>query len=142
MPAQFRAEDGAVFYQGAYPEGFGAVFHSHAGSFHTVHRLVAACTVYFPLACGPLLFNGAAFVVQFLPVLLPAPPGTDRLFSDPPHKYIFAFLYLACPLNCETYLSLTNIPWYLPAVGVAVPAGRPGPRSGNPAAGLPAADLK
>ncbi len=103
-----------IFYQEAYHVGLGALFNSYAGYFHTIQRLVAACVVHLPLARAPFLFNAAAFVVQFLPVLLIVSPRTDSLFSNPQDKYVFAFLYLACPLNIDTYVTLTNIQWYLP----------------------------
>src|SRR5208282_5718589 len=67
--AQFYAEDGHVWFADAYNLGWWpALFHTFAGYFETLPRLVASLALLVPLALVPLFFNIIAIAFQTLPV--------------------------------------------------------------------------
>src|SRR5512134_1888460 len=67
---QFWAEDGQLFFQQAWNQGFlASLLEPMSGYLHTFPRLVAGISTLLPLSLAPLAFSLAAFVVQLLPAL-------------------------------------------------------------------------
>lgn len=111
--AQFWAEDGTVWYYGAYTFGpLKALLIPHTGYYQTLPRLVAAFSLWFPISWAPLIFNLVALGIQILPVLVLLSSRYAHIISLPHARLLLAFAYLAMP-NGEVHANLTNAQWHL-----------------------------
>jgi len=111
--AQFWGEDGNVFYADAYHLGwFPAVFHTHAGYFHLVPRLVAALALLVPLYRAPLLMNVIAIAAYALTVNLLL-SSRSAAWGSLGFRALLAVGYLALPVNTEILGVFTDVQWVL-----------------------------
>ncbi len=111
--AQFYAEDGHVWFADAYNLGWWpALFHTFAGYFETLPRLVASLALLVPFFLVPLFLNLIAIAFQALPVnmLLAARSST---WGSLRFRLLLAGMYLALP-NCdEVGRGIDNAQWPL-----------------------------
>ena len=111
---QFWAEDGTLFFQQAFNEGFLAtVARPFSGYLHLFPRLVAGISLLAPMESTPLVFNLAAFVIQLLPALYLLSPRVSPFIPAYPARVAAALLYVALPASFETHVNLTNSQWHL-----------------------------
>jgi hypothetical protein len=127
---QFWAEDGTLFFQSAFNEGFwGTLLQPAAGYLHTLPRLVAGLSLLLPLEHAPLVFNSAAFLVQLAPALYLLSPRMSATLPALAARAAAALLLIALPASSETHVNMTNAHWHLTLtavfiLGAAPPAGR------------------
>ncbi len=108
---QFWAEDGLIFFAGAYHDGWASVGHTYNGYFHLIPRLVAYfSSLILPVVHAPMLYDFAACAMVVLTV------GT--LFS---RRLVLSWrertgMALATVLvshaSGEVFLNSTNLHWY------------------------------
>lgn len=111
---QFWAEDGVLFYQQAFNEGFlQTVLRPFSGYLHLFPRLVAGVSLLLPMESAPLVFNVAAFFAQLLPALYLLGPRMSSLLPRLPARAAAALLIVALPASFETHVNLTNSQWHL-----------------------------
>ncbi len=116
---QFWAEDGTVFFQQAYEQGFlRTLLTPYAGYLHTLPRLGAGLALLFPLRAAPLGFNLVAFIVQMVPVLYLLSERMGRWIPDRRLRVVAAFLYITVPNSYETCVILVASQWNLALVGL------------------------
>lgn len=118
---QFWAEDGTVFFQDAFNDGFwSTILQPVSGYLHTFPRLVAGLSLLFPMERAPLVFNLAAFATQLLPALYLLSPRLARHLPSFSARAAAALLYTAIPASYETHVNLTNSHWYLALTAVCI----------------------
>ena len=111
--AQFRIEDGAVFFADAYNLGpWAAFFRPWTGYFMTLARLGAALSVLVPLSMAPLVLNIIAIAVQALPVNLLLIPRSSA-WGGLRYRAILAGFYLALPNCWDINANITSSQWPL-----------------------------
>jgi hypothetical protein len=111
---QFWAEDGTLFFQQAFNEGFlRTVLRPFSGYLHLFPRLVAGISLLFPMEAAPLVFNLAAFAAQLLPALYLLNPRLSPVIPSLPARAAAALLCVAAPASFETHVNLTNSQWHL-----------------------------
>jgi hypothetical protein len=111
--AQFFAEDGQVWYAGAYNLGWRpALLRPWTGYFFTLPRLAAGLAQFVPLLRAPLLFNVIAIGFQALPVsvLLTA---RSAAWGSIRFRLLMAALYLALPNSLELSFGVMESQWHL-----------------------------
>ena len=118
LTPQFYAEDGAVFFQQAYNEGFlSSFFHPTAGYLNTLPRMMVGPTLLAPLEWAPLVMTVAALIVQMLPVFYLLSARSSAFLPSFPARLLVAAAYAAMPNAKEIYLTGTNSQWHLtPAI--------------------------
>ncbi|MDB5803770.1 MAG: hypothetical protein JWN73_1092 [Betaproteobacteria bacterium] len=109
----FYAEDGLVWYEQAYTQGWASLANQEGGYLNTVQRLVAMATQPLPLAWAPLLFNLAAYAMMAGVALLLVSPRLDAAWPQRGARRLFAVLFVLMPAAHETAGILTNMHWYL-----------------------------
>lgn len=110
---QFWAEDGEVWFAGAYNHGWWRpLFHTEVGYFQTLPRLAAALALLVPLASAPLICNLVALAVQALSVNLLLSERSRR-WGSLSTRTAFAFMYLAIPNCSEICAIITDAQWVL-----------------------------
>jgi len=118
---QFWAEDGTLFFQEAFNQGFWpTILQPAAGYLHSFPRLVAGLSLLFPMEQAPLVFNLAAFVVQLIPALYLLSRRMARLIPSFSARAVAALLYIALPASWETHVNLTNSHWHLALMAVCI----------------------
>jgi hypothetical protein len=108
---QFFAEDGVIFFLGAYFSGLHAVLMPYGGYLHLVPRLVASVALGFDPRWAPAIYNVSAFSLQLSVVAL--------LFSQRirlPAKPALAFAFVLVPHTGEVLINLTSVQWSLALV--------------------------
>ena len=110
---QFWAEDGTVWYEGAYYLGWGSLFVPHTGYFQTTSRLVALTAQLLPLAYAPLFFNVIAIVVKIIPVLFIFFQRYRKNFFSILTPLVISLAYLSLPNTSEVHANITNAHWFL-----------------------------
>ncbi len=111
--AQFRIEDGAVFFADAYNLGsWAALLRPWTGYFMTLSRLGAALALLVPLSLAPLVLNIIAIAVQALPVnLLLA--ARSSAWGGQWYRALLAGFYLALPNCWDINANITSSQWPL-----------------------------
>lgn len=103
---QLCAEDGIVFFLGAYNIGPRAIFQPYAGYLHLIPRLVAAAATHADPLRIPLWYNLAALAVWL---------GVGALVFNPrlelPAKPALVAALALAPQSGTVIMSLTNIQW-------------------------------
>lgn len=95
---EFWAEDGRVWFQDAYSQGWLApLFHPQVGYLQTFSRLIADIGLVLPLSWVPALFVAVAVVVQALPAVLVASRRYAGAVPDYRVRLLLAALYLLLP---------------------------------------------
>lgn len=118
---QLWAEDGAVFFQGAYNQGWHTpLLHAQAGYLQSFSRLVADSALLLPLTWLPAFFAGVALVVQVLPAVFVASRRLERAVPDRRVRILLAAVYLVIPNSSEVNVKLTNAQWHLAVLAVLV----------------------
>jgi len=118
---QFWAEDGTLFFQGAFNEGFWrTLLQPAAGYLHTLPRLAAGISLLFPLEQAPLVFNLVAFSVQLAPALYLLSPRMDAIIPALAARALAALLLVALPASSETHVNMTNAHWHLALLAVFI----------------------
>jgi hypothetical protein len=112
LQPQFWAEDGTVFYAGAYTFGWHALLFPELGYFLTLQRLIAMVSLAVPLRWAPLVMNVIALAIQAVPPLFLlterfAVIGTRRV------RWYLVCLLLAIPVAPELHATITNSHWHL-----------------------------
>jgi len=113
LNAQFRAEDGHVWFADAYNLGWWpALFQAHTGYFQTLPRLGASLALLVPLSLAPLVTNLIAIAVRALAVnlLISARSGA---WGNLRFRALLAGLYLALPNCAELSCGITESQWLL-----------------------------
>lgn len=123
---QFWAEDGTLFFQQAFNEGFlSTILRPASGYLHSLPRLVAGLSLLLPLELAPLVFNLASFTVQLLPALYLLSGRMSPLIPSLPARILAALLYIVLPASYETHVNLTNTHWYLTLTALCILVARP-----------------
>ena len=118
---QLWAEDGAVFLQDAYNQGWHApLFLAQAGYLQTFSRIIADVGLLLPLKFVPALYAMVALVVQVLPAALLASRRFERAIPDVRVRLLFAAVYLVVPNSAEINVDLTNAQWHLAVLAVLI----------------------
>lgn len=118
---QFWAEDGTLFFQAAFNDGFlKTILQPASGYLHVFPRLVAGFSLLFPMGQAPLIFNLAAFVVQLIPALYLLGPRMSNLIPSWPARAGAALLYVALPASYETHVNLANSHWHLAVTALLI----------------------
>lgn len=114
LNAQFWAEDGLIWFQQAYDNGFWrTIFEPYSGTISVVTRMAGYLATQVPLLYAPLLFNVAALLGHLLPVLI---INSARFRHIVRYRVIalLASLMYVCVTNAgEVFLNLANIQWHL-----------------------------
>jgi len=111
---QFWAEDGVIYFQSAWNEGFSSMLKPYAGYYCTISRLIALLASWGPVEYGPLIFALPSFILQALPLYLIFSDRTNTIFPKESLRFAFGFIYVASPGQFETFITATNLQWYLP----------------------------
>jgi len=124
---QFFAEDGTIWYVGAYDlGGFRALFvPSHRGYFHTAERLGAWLSVAVPFALAPLVMNLIAVLVHALPAVLVVSKRFESLVPKLWARAVLALIVIGVPGTWGTLLNLTHSQWQLAMLACIVVAAPP-----------------
>lgn len=123
---QFWAEDGALFFQDAFNQGFLATaLQPASGYLHSFPRLVAGLSLLFPMELAPLVFNLAAFGTQLLPALYLLSPRIDHLIPSFPARVGAALLLISLPASHETHVNITNAHWHLALAALLILVAKP-----------------
>jgi hypothetical protein len=113
LNAQFYAEDGRVFFQQAYDDGwFSVLFRPYGGYFHAVPRLGAALALLVNLSFAPFVLNIIAIAGQALPVNLLA-SRRSAAWGDLRYRSFLAAIYLVLPNLSELGTNITNVQSFL-----------------------------
>jgi hypothetical protein len=103
---QVWAEDGSIFFSGAYNRGIESLLERYAGYFHALPRLVAIVVEsLFPLR-APELFVAAYLGVFIWVSWFLTSKRTNLRFS-----YLLPTLLVFMALDSEPFLNLTNMQW-------------------------------
>jgi hypothetical protein len=117
---QLFAEAGAVYFQQAHTQGWAAtLFHTQAGYFTLLPRLVTGAAALVPLRALPLVENLVALAIQTLVVILLLSPRT-RGFGAISLRALMAVLYVALPNASEAHAEIVNSQWHLALVAALV----------------------
>jgi hypothetical protein len=132
LHAQFRAEDGHVWFADAYNLGWWtALFQTHTGYFQTLPRLAASLALLVPLALAPLVTNLVAIGVQALPVNLLL-SARSRAWGNLRFRLLLAGVYLLLPNCAELSFGITESQWLLAlSAFLVVVANTPRSRAGR-----------
>lgn len=118
--AQFFAEDGQRWFADAYQHGLRCLFipDQGGGYLHTVPRLAALFSLFFPFVRAPLILNLCAILVQILPVTI----FVSSRFSVIPlwKRFVMSFVYLGLPNTYGTNANVTNLQWHLGLIACLV----------------------
>jgi hypothetical protein len=113
LSAQFYAEDGRVFFQQAYNEGWWSVlFRPYGGYFQVVPRLGGALALLVKLSFAPIVLNIVAIAGQALPVNLLA-SSRSAAWGDLRYRSFLAAIYLVLPNLSELGTNITNVQCFL-----------------------------
>lgn len=127
---QFNAEEGSIFFQQAYNDGFWAsLFSVASGYFHLALHLTAGLALLAPLELAPAVFKMVALAIQMLPVAYLLADGIPGFVVTPLFRVLVAAACVAGPNTVETYLNVLNAQWYLALAGCLVLLA--GPRPGK-----------
>jgi hypothetical protein len=107
---QLIAEDGPVFFMGAYVQGLAAFITPSAGYLHTVPRIIAWIAGHFDPLIIPAIYNYSSLLIH-LGVIAAIFSGRISL----PVKPLFALLLVLVPHTGEIFIHLTNLQWILAA---------------------------
>lgn len=111
---QFNAEEGSIFFQQAYNDGFwSTLFAPASGYFHLTLRLTAGLALLVPLELAPLVFKLVAFAIQMLPVAYLLAADVPGFVATPLFRVLAAAVYVAGPNSMEPYLNVLNSQWHL-----------------------------
>jgi len=114
LTPQLNAEEGAIFFQEAYNQGFFAsFFSSEAGYYHLLLRLTAGLALLVPLELVPFVFKIVSFAIQMLPVAYLLADGMPGFVATPLFRVAVAVLYVAGPNSSEIYVNANNSQWHL-----------------------------
>lgn len=111
LNAQFRAEDGSIFFVDAFYVGLPSLWKTYGGYFHLYPRMVALVCEWLPLPYRyfPLVYNTGWLSGLFLCVIylwkIP--------HISPGMKGIFSVLLVLVPAGNEAMANLTNAQWIL-----------------------------
>lgn len=119
MRAEFRHEDGQVFYLGTFFGSLGSVFEGYQGYVHVVPRLVALASRLFPVEWAPLVTNFLAFAITAGVATFVASKRLSRAIPDDRLRLLIAMLLLLLPGSDELFGSITYAPWWLAVFLVA-----------------------
>lgn len=110
----FWAEDGSVFYQQAYNQGsLGVLLTPYSGYLLMLPRLVSLVAVHLPVTAGPLVFAGAALVIDVLPAVFLLSDRLADVVPPLPLRAGLGLLTLALPETFEVNGNLSNAQWHL-----------------------------
>lgn len=128
---QFWAEDGKLWFAGAYDVGAEALFRPYAGYLQTLPRFIAAAAVGLDLG-----FIHAALLFNLIGIALQAAPAaffmSRRFELAVPRRWVRAVLglvYLGIP-SYELEVTITNAQWHLAILAVLVLIAHPSRRVG------------
>jgi len=111
LNAQFWAEDGMMWYAGAYNLGLRSVLMQQGSYLHVSTRLVALFSLLFPLSAAPLVTNLCAITVKILPVNVFLSSRFSQIGLRT--RLLASFVYLALPNSHEVHANFTAIQWHL-----------------------------
>ena len=118
---QFYAEDGRLFFQEAYNDGFLApLTRPTAGYLNTLPRLMSGAALLVPLEQAPLVVAILALLVQMLPVFYLLSSRAASILPSFSGRALVALIYVILPNSDEVYVSGTNTQWHLMLVGAMI----------------------
>jgi hypothetical protein len=118
---QLNAEEGSVFFQEAYNQGFlASFFSSEAGYYHLLLRLTAGLALLAPLEFVPFVFKFVSFAVQMLPVAYLLAADVAGFVAAPALRVAAAALYVAGPNSSEIFVNVNNAQWHLTLAGCLI----------------------
>lgn len=108
---QFYAEDGKIFFAGAYQHGAASLLEPYAGYLHTFPRLWALLffALHLPYEDAPLFFN-LGWLAAFLGLLAYL---WMRLPYTAPVKWLMSVCTVMLPFQAVILMNLTFSPWIL-----------------------------
>ena len=113
LAPRFFAEDGAIFFRGAFEHPFWtSLVLPHAGYPELVPRLLAALAEVFPLSLAPGLYAGVSLVIASIALSwISLPQFRHWIPSDAVRCYLALLLWVAP--NQEALMKLSYVHWYL-----------------------------
>jgi len=105
---QFWAEDGAIFFQQQFGQGWPRLWEPYAGYLHLAPRFGAWLSSLLPYRYAPAIYISFAMLIEAWALAFFF--KRSRLFVSP---WILLSIYLLTPTNGEVFGTLTNIQWHL-----------------------------
>src|SRR5215467_12294961 len=105
----FWGEDGPLFFQLSYLEGWASATTETAGYLTLLQWLVGNLSAYAPVSAAPALFNAAAIALTLVVVWLVTSPRLPL-----PAKPLLALAVVAVPADYELLGGLGNSQWIFP----------------------------
>jgi len=105
----FWGEDGPLFFQLSYLEGWASATTETAGYLTLLQWLVGNLSTYAPVSAAPALFNAAAIALTLMVVWLVTSPRLPL-----PAKPLLALAIVTVPVGYELLGNLTNVQWIVP----------------------------
>jgi len=107
------AEDGRIFLKQAYEWGWISLFQPYAGYFHTVPRLIAQLSTYFPVHFVPYFIVLTSYMLFAAIISMPLLPYYRWLYRDRFYAFLVVILLALSPGQETMMGNLTNLHWYL-----------------------------
>jgi hypothetical protein len=114
LHAQFRAEDGNVFFWEQLTLGFwGALAKQYAGFPYVVHRMLGALAAFVPIAAVPLAYNAATIALTALAMATFAVRSFRHLVRSDHLRAAVCVALVSMPGGDELLATPTNLGWWL-----------------------------
>jgi hypothetical protein len=117
---QFWGEDGALFFSGAYIDGWRSLTAPAAGYLCTWQRLVALAAIPFGPSLAPTIYNYFAVLFALLAFWIVISPRLEL-----PLRPLLALAIVVVPRGYEVLGTLTNTQWIAPIGAFAILLMRP-----------------
>jgi hypothetical protein len=125
LHAEFRVEDGVVFYLGALLDGVGSIVETYHGYLHLGPRLAALATLAVPTAWAPFVMNAVAMLITVGVAAFIAGPRLSAVVPRPELRALLGLSVVLIPSAVQLTWSTTYIGWslafFLVARAVATP---------------------
>lgn len=120
--AQFWAEEGGVWFKGAYDNGLlPTLFHPYPEYFVVLQRLLAWVAVsVVPFAHVPLAFNVMGLAIQLLPIIFLLSSRFSRIVRSRILAILLALALIAVPNSGEVFSNFANMQWHLGLVALFI----------------------
>src|ERR1035437_2093481 len=108
---QLFAEDGVIFFAGAYEHGWHSLLMPYAGYLHSLPRVIALLADSLDPLWVPAVYNYSAIFVILAVIALIFSPRVHL-----PAKPILGLAVVLVPHTAEVYAHLTNMQWSLAVI--------------------------
>lgn len=113
LRAEFRVEDGQVFFLGTFFDPGGGILTPYQGYLHVVPRTVALVERAVPTAWAPVVSNSGALIIGAMVATFLASDRLSGLIPSRRLRVALAVGFVLLPATQEVSGSLTYVQWYL-----------------------------